>query len=397
MTKVYSKALDQTIEVGRVIGHIKGIQSGPTLIFTGGIHGNEPSGLFALKKVYDEIQNLQIPIKGNFYAISGNLSALEQGIRFISSDLNRMWNIDQLDDLLRNEPENKDVGELQEIYQLIREILDAESGPFYFMDLHTTSSKSVPFLPVSDSLLNRKFTEQYPVPIILGIEEYLEGSLLSHINELGYVAFGFEGGQHDDFLSFENHIAFIYLSMIFAGSIHQKDIDYYHYYEQLAKTSVDSRDIFEIFFRFEIRAGDTFAMEPGFVNFQRLYKNQKVAVRNGKPITSSNSGRVFMPLYQSQGIDGFFTIREIPPFLLRLSAVLRKIHFDRILPLMPGIRWASGEKDTLIVNRKIARFFAKQFFHLLGYRSKKLDKTHWIMKNREAASRENEYEGAGWS
>ena len=31
-----------------------------------------------------------------------------------------------------------------------------------------------------------------------GIEEYLNGPLLSYINELGYVAFGFEGGQHDD-------------------------------------------------------------------------------------------------------------------------------------------------------------------------------------------------------
>jgi hypothetical protein len=395
MTKVYSRALDKTIEVDRIIGQIKGTKPGPTLIFTGGIHGNEPSGVFALKKVLDDLREANVEIKGNIIAISGNLGALEKGIRFQNFDLNRMWHLDQMDALLENEPTNEDESELKDIYRVIRQILDEEKGPFYFMDLHTTSSESVPFLPVSDSLLNRTFTQQYPVPMILGIEEYLEGPLLSYINELGYVAFGFEGGQHDDLSSIENHIAFVYLTMVFAESIKKEDVDYYHYYEQLAKTSVDSRDIYEIYFRFEVRDGDDFAMEPGFVNFQRIHKDQKVAVRNEKPIIASKPGRIFMPLYQSQGTDGFFAIRGIPPFVLRLSAFLRRIRFDKILPLLPGVKWVSDKKDTLIVNKTVERFLAKEFFHLMGYRSKKIDATHLKMKNREAASRESEYEEAG--
>ena len=35
-------------------------------------------------------------------------------------------------------------------------------------------------------------------PIVLGIEEYLQGPLLSYINTLGYVSLGFESGQHDN-------------------------------------------------------------------------------------------------------------------------------------------------------------------------------------------------------
>ena len=50
MIKVYSKALDQSIEVDRLIGQIRGEQPGPTIIFLGGMHGNEPSGVFALQK-----------------------------------------------------------------------------------------------------------------------------------------------------------------------------------------------------------------------------------------------------------------------------------------------------------------------------------------------------------
>ncbi len=79
MTTIYSNALEKSIKINRLIGHIKGSQSGPTNIFTGGIHGNEPSGVFALRKAIKEIQDKNIPVKGNIYAISGNLVAHEKG------------------------------------------------------------------------------------------------------------------------------------------------------------------------------------------------------------------------------------------------------------------------------------------------------------------------------
>ena len=132
------------------------------------------------------------------------------------------------------------------------------------MDLHTTSSETIPFLTVNDSLLNRKFTKQYPVPIVLGIEEHLDGPLLSYINELGYVAFGYEGGQHDDLSSIENHIAFIYLSLVFSESITKESINFQHYFELLAKTSIDSRDFYEIFYHYKIKETESFKMKPGF-------------------------------------------------------------------------------------------------------------------------------------
>ena len=82
MTTVYSNALEKSIQIDRMIGHIEGKKPGPTLLFTGGIHGNEPSGVFALKKVIDDIANSDIEVTGNIYAIGGNLVALENGERF---------------------------------------------------------------------------------------------------------------------------------------------------------------------------------------------------------------------------------------------------------------------------------------------------------------------------
>ncbi len=397
MIKVYSKALNKTLEVKRLIGHIKGSQEGPTLIFIGGIHGNEPSGVFALHKVLSELREQNTLILGSIYAISGNLWALEKGKRYDKQDLNRLWTPKNIKRLIEIHPnDNEDIAQQKDIYTTILKIFEIESGPFYFMDLHSTSSRTVPFLTVNDSLLNRKFTMQYPLPMILGIEEYLEGPLLSYINELGYVAFGFEAGQHDDIASIQNHISFIYLTLVFAGSIAKADIDYEHHYQTLSNNSLDYKHVYEIFSRHEIQNGNTFNMKPGFINFQKIEKYQELATSNGKTIISRKHGKIFMPLYQKQGDDGFFLIKRTSRFFLNVSAILRNIGFDRVLPLLPGVRWSSDKKDVLTVNLKIARFFTRQFFHLLGYRSKQFDENHLHLKNRETASKTKEYQYAPW-
>lgn len=89
MTLVHNIAWDETIRVDRIIDHIKGIKSGPTVVFFGGIHGNETAGVFALKAVFNEIRTKKIGISGEVYAISGNLGALESKQRFQDEDLNR--------------------------------------------------------------------------------------------------------------------------------------------------------------------------------------------------------------------------------------------------------------------------------------------------------------------
>ncbi|MFD2565677.1 succinylglutamate desuccinylase/aspartoacylase domain-containing protein [Aquimarina rubra] len=399
MVKVYSKALDQSIDVERLIGYYKGGQPGPTLIFFGGIHGNEPAGVFALKRVFEELENLKTPMSGTMYGISGNLWALENGVRYHEEDLNRLWTNDTVKDLHSNKlhHDNEDSIQQLEIYNTIKQILHKEKGPFYFFDLHTTSSKTTPFLTVNDSMLNRKFTMQYPIRIILGIEEYLDGPLLSYINERGYVSFGFEAGQHDDPASIKNHISFIYLTMVYSGCVHKSDANFEKHYTLLNDELKKSHKTYEIFYLHKIINGEEFRMKDGFINFQKINKGQNLAISNGKNVAAESNGRIFMPLYQGKGDDGFFIIKKTPYFFLRLSAILRKIRFDHILPTLPGIRWISDKKDALLVNLKVARFFTKQFFHLLGYRSKEIDKTHLIIKNRETASRKEDYKNAVWN
>ena len=394
--KVHSQALDKTIEVGRIIGEVRGKQKGPTLVFMGGIHGNEPAGVFALNHIFKNMDPELL--HGNIYGIAGNLWALERSERFHEEDLNRMWTKDRLKDLNGDlsKAKHQDEVEQMQINQLLLDIRKKEEGPLFFFDMHTTSSETLPFLTVNDSLLNRAFTSQYPLPIILGIEEYLEGPILSYINELGYVAFGFEAGQHDDMSSIENCVAFIYLSMIYTGVLKKKDIDHHKYHQLLAKTTGDVQHTYEIYYHYHIKPHEIFKMLPGFYNFQRIRKQDHLANSNEGVIYAKNAGRIFMPLYQPKGADGFFLIRRIHPFFLRLSEFVRKNRLDRVLVWLPGVKWNDTSRSALLVNKQIARFFTKQIFHLFGYRSVKISQNKYLMYNREAAARNHDYIGQEW-
>lgn len=398
MTEAYSKALDKKICISRIIGEIHGEQPGPIVVFTAGIHGNEPSGVFALYDIIADLKDQGIPVKGAVYAIAGNLRALAKQKRFSKKDLNRLWfdnTIERLKD--KNfKPCCDDEQEQLELYEVIEELLQKHQGPFYFMDLHTTSSDTVPFLTVNDSLLNRKFTSQFPIPIILGIEEYIQGPLLSYINELGYVSFGYEAGQHDALSAIENQKAFVHLSLVFTGSISTNAIHYQFFYKQLTDAVKGIRGIYEIYHRYAVRNNSIFQMNPGFYNFQKIKKGTELAVDGSTKISASENTRMFMPLYQNQGNDGFFFIRPIAKRVLHLSAVMRQRKMDKLLVFLPGISWGDSSKSVLKVNRKVARFYSKQIFHLLGYRTSVLDQDYYLLRNREAASKNTIYANEKW-
>ncbi len=368
------------------------------MVFIGGIHGNESSGVFALHQAFKKIKEHNSPVYGTLYALSGNLWAFQNGVRFQKEDLNRLWYKDRIEQINKT-PNNKlseDAIQLKEIYKILICILENDSPPFYFFDLHTTSSETIPFITVNDSLLNRKFTRQYPLPLVLGIEEYLDGPLLSYINELGYVAFGYEAGQHNALSAIENQIAFINLSLYYTGVFKQKDDAFFHHYEVLAKTSIGKVNFYEIIYKYHIDKGEDFTMKSGYVNFQNIKKNQLLAFSNLKELRAPQSGKIFMPLYQGQGEDGFFIIKRVPNLFLKLSVMFRKIRLDKVLALLPGVSWKTNTKDTLLVNKKIAWLFAKEFFHLLGYRSRELNSTHLLVKNREDAAKYKDYKNEEW-
>jgi len=85
-------------------------------------------------------------------------------------------------------------------------------------------------------------------------------------------------------------------------------------------------------------------------------------------IKACETGLILMPLYQALGNDGFFLVREVKRFWLKLSALLRKLKVGHYIHLLPGVRRDPLNENFLIVNTRIARILPLQVFHLLGFR-----------------------------
>ncbi|MGA8855445.1 MAG: succinylglutamate desuccinylase/aspartoacylase family protein, partial [Christiangramia sp.] len=63
-------------DVPRIIGKYSSGKKGPLLFVTGGIHGNEPSGVKALMTVFEELEKIKPEIEGTIVGVSGNQKAL---------------------------------------------------------------------------------------------------------------------------------------------------------------------------------------------------------------------------------------------------------------------------------------------------------------------------------
>lgn len=383
----------------RFIGKLGGKLEGPTVIFFGGIHGNERAGVTALENLFSSLHKSELEIKGAVYGIRGNIPALLQNKRYIEDDLNRLWSSEQIKRIEKKERSNLGLEEIEflEIKHMITKLLRTQSPPFYFIDFHTTSSKTLPFITINDALINRKFSQQFPVPIILGIEEYLEGPLLSRMNQLGYVSLGFESGQHDDPAAVENNIAFLWLTLVYTKVLHKTDVALFDlYFNQLHKASEGNTNFYEVVHRQELTSADEFSMRKGLESFQKVSQGTLLAVQNKVKLYAEADTILFMPLYQQQGAEGFFLIRHTPKWALKTSTVFRYFKLDSLLTFLPGISWSDHKKQSLMVNLSMARFFAKSFFHLLGYRNRKVNETHVVMHNRERSAKNKMYRREAW-
>ena len=386
---------ENKINTDRIFHYLKGDTPGSTMVFFAAVHGNELAGVHGLNNALEHLAPQDV--KGEIYGVYGNIQAIQQGQRYISQDLNRAWTYEKIKKVESGGHLVDEEDELRHLLLFLENLLSKKNGPIYFIDLHTTSSQSLPFITINDTLSNRKFSKCFPVPIVLGIEEYLNGTLLSYLNTKGFVSIGFEAGQHIDPLAIEHCEAFIHLAMACSGILK-------NYSSQKNKRSRDKlksvsqgvSSFFEIIDKYQIEPNEVFAMEKGFKSFETIKKGVLLAHSNGQSVHSEHDGNIFMPLYQKYGDDGFFIIRDIPVFYLWLSRILRNLKADALLTLLPGIEWKNKEKGILIANLKTTRFMAKQVFHLFGFRQQIINEGIILLYNRERVSRNDMYKKEPW-
>lgn len=293
----------------RIIGNYTSNKKGPLLFVTGGVHGNEPSGVKALEKVFEELEKTRPEINGRIVGVRGNTSALKKDQRYIDEDLNRTWTEKNVQS---GNPETTEQKEMHEIIEVLQDFPEKDYSKRYFLDCHTTSSDSLPYISVQEVNDNDPWAHKFPTYIVRGFSDIVYGAIDHYMSRTGLTGFVFEAGQHTSPASVENHEGIIWLALKEACGLDLSEISCYpQCVDKFAKENAPEQKTFEIIHRHEIKDGDTFKMEPGYKNFQKIEKDELLAISNGKEIRSTWDAYIFMPLYQSQGNDGFFVIQAV--------------------------------------------------------------------------------------
>lgn len=378
----------------RLIGLRRGGGDGPMLLCVAALHGNEPSGVEALGRVFARLEREDPELRGDIVGLSGNLEALAREHRFIDEDLNRVWQRDRVAAILESvragettaDPDaapdaaatgsdgalpmigSAELAEQRALLASIRRVVRQARGPVYVLDLHTTSSESAPFSTLGDTLQNRAFALHLPIPVVLGLEEQIDGAMLQYFDRLGWCGIGVEGGAHRDPGSVAAHEATVWVLLEALGILPPAGIpDAAAHTRLLGRAAAGLPRVLDVRYRHAIAPEDAFAMDPGFRNFARVRKGQPLGHDVRGPVTAPVEGLIFMPLYQKQGDDGFFIVRPVRPVWLRISRWLRSRRLDDRATWIPGVLRHPDREDAVILAPWAANRVVIGMLHLLGY------------------------------
>ncbi len=358
------------LDVPRVLGRVNGLEEGPTLIIVGGMHGNEPAGVLALQRLLPRLAaDPSALARGRVVGLAGNRKALRQKQRFLAHDLNRHWLPDRVARLRAAvEPLTAEDEELRELEREIRGLFAEAEDTAYLLDLHTASGPELPFATLDDSLGNRSFAFDFPVPVVLGLEEELAGTLSIWAESIGMVTAGFESGKHDAPAAVERAEAAIWIALEAAGVLAEGRSEVIAAKRRLEEECSGVPPVVEVRHRHAIRPGAGFRMDPGYENFNPVTAGQNLASDGRGPVLSPFTGLILMPLYQKQGAEGFFVVKPVRQIWLKASAKVRHWHLERYLHLLPGVRRHPDLDEYFVVDTRYARWLARELFHLLGFK-----------------------------
>ncbi len=373
------------LDVPRVLGRVEGPEPGPTLIVVGGLHGNEPAGVKALLRLLPRLEADPTGIAGGrVVGLSGNRKALRAKCRFLVHDLNRYWLPERVEQLRNTHgPLEAEDEELRDLDQQVRDLIESATGRVYLLDMHTTSGPRLPFATLDDSLRNRPFARAFPVPVVLGLEEELAGTLSTHAETLGVVSAGFESGEHDAPESVDRAEAAIWIALEASGVLRagsRPEVEAAR--RLLAEECAGLPEVVEIRYRHAITPADGFRMAPGYENFQPIEVAERLGDDHQGPVTSPLSGLILMPLYQKQGGEGFFVVQSVRKVWLKISAMVRRWRLERAIHLMPGVKRHPELPGSFVVDRRYARWLALELFHLLGFSRRSEVDRYLVMSRR---------------
>jgi predicted deacylase len=304
----------------RLVGSAGEARGGPLLIATAAIHGNEPAGVHALRRVFAALEELRPRLLGRFVGLIGNRGALLAGQRYLESDMNRLWSRRKLAELAAGDPA-ADTAEQKEQRQLLSAI-DAElaepHGEVVHIDLHSTSGDSPPFLVQNGDARSLALGRAIGVPLLHGLLRNIDGTTLDLGLAKGFTSVVLEGGQNEAETTVEHHEAGLWLLLAELGVVSAEprlELELERQRARIARSTSGIPPAVEICLRYAIEPQEHFTMLPGFKSFEHVIQGQLLALggpSGRREIRSPMGGLLIMPRYQGQGADGFFLARPAP-------------------------------------------------------------------------------------
>lgn len=290
---------------------------GPRLVVFGAVHGNEPSGVLALRQIFEQLREEDIPLAGSLTGVVGNVPALAQQVRYCDEDLNRLFLPERVEQVKSAEGDTAltvEARELREIVTLVEACEDTPAGRPFFVDCHTTSSASIPYLSLNEGFADSyHFARPIPATMVLGAEREIKGCLAEWLNRRGWHGFTLEAGQHQAASSVRHQAAVIWLALVSSGCLaEQHAAEHIRQARDTLRQQGSQQDQqYRVVSSYRIAEGEVFRMELGFVNLQPVQEGELLATSNGRPLYAPHDAHLLMPLYQKQGTFGYFLAREV--------------------------------------------------------------------------------------
>lgn len=298
----------------RIIGSLEGQKAGPLVILLTGMHGNETAGVEAVSSIIELLKQRKVEFRGRVLGIRANLHALQHGVRYVDEDMNRIWFTSIIEDI-RSKPEHhlrsSERIEVKRLLRILDRLQENSSEKVILADVHTFSAEGAMFTIPGKVKEHRELLSQIYAPMVFGIGESLRGTALKYYQKRGILSFALEGGQHTNQLTQYNITASLFLMLQALGCIkaeHYPEIAKFREHLQSHTRQLPAQT--ELVYQHMIEEGDEFKMRPGYSNFQKVKEGEWLASDRRGKIEAQCDGYILMPLYQEQGNDGFFIIKE---------------------------------------------------------------------------------------
>jgi len=318
-------------------------------------------------------------------AAAADEPALERfASRYVDRDLNREWSVESVDEFRTRNPEQDGAEdrEQRELLKFIDALENETDQSIVFLDLHSTSAPGLPFACMPDTIENLSIALRIPVPAVLGLEETIRGPLLGWLSDRGFAGIIVEGGQHVDPDTPDILESAIWALLVSLGCLHASEVAYYdEHVGRLEDKSAGLPRVLEVKLRHQVTAADNFVMRRGFKHYDRVHQGQHLADDTSGKIRASISGRILMPAYGENTEQGFFIVRDVNSFKVRILFLLRSLGLDRFCHLLPGVKVNPVSDDILHVAGWVPKRLV-DIIRLLGWRRSAHSESSTVLKRR---------------